>query len=62
MGMYVGRSNSDYGDVHGGYGFGERNTEDERMLEFCDATNMVVTNTMFSKRHSRVVTYECGSS
>ena len=39
---HVGRTNSGYEDVHGGDGFGERNAEGERILEFCDATSMVV--------------------
>ena len=45
----------------GGYGFGETKADGEQIHEFCDATNMVVGNTMFSKRPSRLVTYKSGS-
>ena len=36
-----------YDEVHGGYGFGVRNVDGERVLEFCDAVSMAVTNTWF---------------
>ena len=36
-----------YEGVHGGFGYGTRNTEGERILEFSDATEMVVANTLF---------------
>ena len=45
---------------HGGYGFGTRNEEGERILEFSEATGMVVGNTLFKKRESQLVTYESG--
>ena len=51
-----------YEGVHGGFGYGNRNSEGERILEFCDATNMVVANTLFKKRDSRLVTYQSGNS
>lgn len=57
---HVGSSASGYEGVHGGSGFGDRNPEGERILEFCDANNMIVANTMFTKRASRLVTYESG--
>ena len=44
---HVGKASDGYEGIHGGRGFGNRNTEGERILEFCDATGMVVTNTMF---------------
>ena len=34
-----------YDGVHGGYGLGERNADGERILEFCDAMELIVTNT-----------------
>ena len=33
-----------YDGVHGGYSFGERNADGERILEFCDAMELIVTN------------------
>ena len=35
-----------YDGVHGGYGFGVRNTEGEHILEMGAALNMVVCNTI----------------
>ena len=49
-----------YEGVHGGFGFGSRDKEGERLLEFGTATDMVVCNTLFSKRLSRLITYESG--
>ena len=46
--------------MHGGFGFGNRNKEGERLLEFGTATDMVVCNTLFRKRLSRLITYESG--
>ena len=49
MNGYVGRDADGYGGVHGGMGFGTRNAEGERILEFGDAVGMVVCNTFFKK-------------
>ncbi|XP_057306130.1 uncharacterized protein LOC130644510 [Hydractinia symbiolongicarpus] len=57
---HVGKSSEGYRGVHVGYGFGSRNKEGERLLEFGMATDMVVCNTSFSKRQSRLITYESG--
>ena len=58
---HVGALADGYEGVHGGSGFGVRNTEGVRILEFGDALDMVVCNTMFKKRPSRLITYEwCG--
>ena len=46
----------------GVFGYGTRNPEGERILEFSNATEMVVANTLFKKRDSRLVTYESGNS
>ena len=57
---HVGRAGDGYDGVHGGYGFGDHNLEGERILEFGDATGMMVGNTLFKKRVSRLVTYQSG--
>ena len=44
-------------DQYGGYGYGVRNMERERNLEFCAAMNMAV-----ALRASHLVTYESGPS
>ena len=45
MNGHVGRD----ADGYGGMGFGTRNAEGERILEFGDAVGMVVYNTFFKK-------------
>ena len=51
-----------YGGVHGGMGFGTRNAEGERILEFGDAVGMVVCNTFFYKEDSKLITYQSGDN
>ena len=41
-----------YERVHGGKGYGVRNTEGEMLLEFADAMELVVLNTWFTKNES----------
>jgi hypothetical protein len=57
---HVGVNIEGYEGVHGGFGFGMRNEEGERVLEFCDAMSMVVANTLFKKEESKLVTYVSG--
>ena len=57
---HVGDRTDGYQGVHGGYGYGNRNAEGERVLEFCDAMDMSVCNTLFKKEESKLVTYESG--
>ena len=45
-----------YDGVHGVYGFGVRNKEERHILEMGAALNMVVCNTWFKERGSRIVT------
>ena len=45
-----------YDGVHGGYGFGVRNTDGEHVLEMGAALNMVVCKTWFKERDSRIIT------
>jgi len=50
------RTNVDgYDGVQDEYGFGERNADGERIQEFCDAMELIVTNTCF-KRHKNKLT------
>ncbi|KAK3896219.1 hypothetical protein Pcinc_000141 [Petrolisthes cinctipes] len=59
---HVGKTSDGFGEVHGGNGYGERNTEGERILEFGFAMDMLVANTVFKKRESHLVTYESGTA
>ena len=56
----MGRLAAGFEEVHGGHGFGERNTEGERILEFAVANNLVVGNTWFMKRDTHLITYKSG--
>ena len=49
---HVGTSNTGFERVHGGFGYGIRNQEGEDVLSFALAYDMVVANTLFSKRVS----------
>ena len=35
--------------IHGGHGFGNQNVEGEILLEFADAMDLAVSNTLFQK-------------
>ena len=58
MNGHVGRD----ADGYGGMGFGTRNAEGERILEFGDAVGMVVCNTFFKKEDSKLITYPSGDN
>ena len=57
---HVGQSSSGYAQVHGGFGYGCRNTEGHRILEYCTAQNLFICNTQFQKRDSHLITYSSG--
>ncbi|XP_065315425.1 craniofacial development protein 2-like [Gordionus sp. m RMFG-2023] len=59
---HVGVSSEGYEGVHGGFSYGMRNLEGERILEFSDAMDMIVCNTMFKKESEKLVTYKSGST
>ena len=53
-------SNVGYGGMHGGFGYGDRNADGSRILEFADGLNLVICNTLFMKQESPLVTYAAG--
>ena len=55
MNGHVGRDADGYGGVHCGMGFGTKNAEGERILEFGDAVGMVCI-TFFTKEYSKLIT------
>ena len=59
---HVGKDADGYQGIHGGYGYGNRNVEGERILEMGAALDMVVCNTYFKKRDTRLITYTSGPS
>jgi len=48
----VGSSIVGYDGTHGGFGYGDRNADGSRILEFADRLNLVVCNTLFMKQES----------
>ena len=55
------RSSLGYDGIHGGFGWGERNRDGERILEFADSLDMVVRNTFFKKDDEKLITYKSGN-
>ena len=53
---------NEFYEAHGNFGYGTRNAEGERILEFAEAMGYVVTSTLFKKRQSHLVTYESGGN
>ena len=62
MNGHVGQVANGFHEVHGNFGYGTRNAEGERILEFAEAMGYVVTSTLFKKRQSHLVTYESGGN
>nr|XP_016434762.1 PREDICTED: uncharacterized protein LOC107761110 [Nicotiana tabacum] len=46
-----------YGEVHGGFGFGDRNEGGTLLLDFARAFELVIVNSMFPKRKEHLVTF-----
>ena len=59
---HIGRLSDGFEGVHGGYAFGSRNSEGERVLEFAVANDLVIGNSYFQKKDNHLVTYESGGS
>ena len=57
---HIGESIDGYEGTHGGFGYGTRNVEGEKVLEFAVATNTVLCNTFFKKDKEKLVTYSSG--
>ena len=43
-----------------GFGYGGRNVDGSRILEFTDGLKLVIRNTLFMKQESQLVTYAVG--
>ncbi|XP_052822711.1 craniofacial development protein 2-like [Octopus bimaculoides] len=59
---YVGQYSHGFQVVHSGYGFGTRNEEGTRLLESCDANDLMICNTNFIKPVSHLITYQSGGN
>ena len=61
MNGHVGSSNVGYDGTHGGYGYGSRNVDSSRIVEFADGLHLVICNTLLMKQKSKLVTHVAGS-
>ncbi|XP_019230033.1 PREDICTED: craniofacial development protein 2-like [Nicotiana attenuata] len=54
---HIGSVAGDYGEVHGGFGFGDRNGGGSSLLDFAKAFELVIANSSFPKREEHLVTF-----
>jgi hypothetical protein len=57
---HVGSTRVGFDGVHGGFEYESRNKEGEGILKFTLASDLIVTNTLFRKRFSHLVTFSSG--
>jgi hypothetical protein len=57
---HVGSTRVGFDGVHGGFGYENRNQEVEGILNFALAYDLFVTNTLFRKRVSHLLTFSSG--
>ncbi|XP_070035288.1 uncharacterized protein [Nicotiana tomentosiformis] len=55
---HIGSTVGVYGEVHGGFGFGERNGGGTSLLDFAKAFGLVIVNSSFPKRGRHLVTFQ----
>ncbi|XP_016544401.2 uncharacterized protein LOC107844516 [Capsicum annuum] len=55
----IGASPIGYGDVYGGFGFGDRNDAGAALLNFVRNFGLVVVNSCFLKKKEHMVTFRC---
>ncbi|XP_070041541.1 uncharacterized protein [Nicotiana tomentosiformis] len=58
LNRHIGLIAGGYGEVHGGFGFGERNGEGTSLLDFAKAFGLVIANSGFPKREGHLVTFQ----
>nr|XP_016503984.1 PREDICTED: craniofacial development protein 2-like [Nicotiana tabacum] len=54
---HIGASPWGYDDVHGGFGFGDRNRGRTSLLDFARAYDLVIANSSFPKKREHLVTF-----
>ena len=59
---YVGNHSAGCKGVHGGSGYGMRNQDRLRILDFCVANKLETTNTFFLKNKSKLITFSSKSN
>ena len=59
---HVGEKSCGFVGAHGGNGYGVRNADGTRILDFCTAANLSLANTYFVKEENRLSTYRSGQN
>ncbi|KAG5595992.1 hypothetical protein H5410_037224 [Solanum commersonii] len=54
---HIGETSNGFDDVHGGFGFGERNRGGTSLLDFAKAFELVIANSCFPKKENHLVTF-----
>ncbi|WMV29422.1 hypothetical protein MTR67_022807 [Solanum verrucosum] len=54
---HIGATSNGFDDVHGGFGFGERNGGGTSLLDFAKAFELVIANSCFPKKENHMVTF-----
>ncbi|KAK6734999.1 hypothetical protein RB195_018291 [Necator americanus] len=57
---HVGSRKDGFESCHGGYGYGARNDDGLRILEYAVASDLIIANTQYRKRKSHLITYTSG--
>jgi hypothetical protein len=57
---YLGSTRVGFDGVHGGFGYESRNQEEDDILNFALAYDLIVANNLFRKRVSHLVTFSSG--
>lgn len=57
---HVGEHAEGYTSAHGGFGYGNRNIDGERILEFAESLQLQILNTFYKKPKSHLITYQSG--
>nr|XP_016514495.1 PREDICTED: craniofacial development protein 2-like [Nicotiana tabacum] len=54
---HIGTTSRGYDDVHGGFGFGDRNGGGTYLLDFARAFDLMIANSSFPKKREHLVTF-----
>ncbi|KAL6734493.1 hypothetical protein Aduo_005028 [Ancylostoma duodenale] len=57
---HIGEQREGFDRWHAGHGYGTRNEEGQRILEFAAVSDLIIANTQFQKRKSYLVTFTSG--
>ncbi|XP_019236209.1 PREDICTED: craniofacial development protein 2-like [Nicotiana attenuata] len=55
---HIGAAAGSYGEVHGGFGLGDRNGGGTSLLDFAKSFELVIANSTFPKREEHLVTFQ----